>query len=774
MGVQVNSKGKSHALSLVASGKVDKNSSWSFSAEDGNKLLGPNGDDWENYGQFHLGEDTAETEKTKARYKYPFGKDGKVYRSGVVAAKQRAAAQGQTDIENAANDVLQKIDGESKNYFTIKAQADESADISIYGDIGEGFFSEGVGAKKFADELKALGNVKKLNISINSPGGSVFEGLAIYNKLRMHQAQKTVTVDGLAASIASVIAMAGDTVVMPENALMMIHDPWSLAVGNADEMRKTAEVLDKMKDSLVMAYMGKSHMTEEEIRRMMTDETWMNGNDALEKGFADECTKPKKIAASFDLSKFRNAPQSVFIQPPAPAAPKTTNKSKEVRKMKCKKHPGVDMIADVCPSCEHEAAQARALKETRENELNRVKALRAIGKEFKMPELAEYAVEEDWTEDQLRVEVLDRIKKANAGNNGPIHIKVSPAHEGKPFRNLGEQLIAIKSAAQGSVDPRLHEVFNAATGAGENTDSDAGFLIQTDFTTSLLSKSNDTMILAPRCQHINLTGNRLEAPVVDETSRATGSRWGGVRIYRAAEAAQVTKSKPKLAMLEMKLEKIMGIFYASDELLSDAAALESIASQAFVEEFGFKVDDEILRGTGAGEMLGILNAPALVSVTKETGQLAATIDAQNIIKMYARMPARSKPNAVWLINSECMPQIMNLSLILGTAAVPLYFPPGGISASPYGTIFGKPVIEIEQASALGTKGDIMFVDLAQYAIIEKGGINAASSIHVQFLTDEMTYRWTARNNGQPVWKSALTPYKGSATLSPFVSLDTRA
>ena len=659
-----------------------------------------------------------------------------------------------------------------KKYWSMKAKANQEAEIDLYGEIGEGMFSDGIGAKQFSDDLKALGDVKHITCHVNSPGGSVFEGVAIYNQLKMHAAKVTCVVDGLAASIASVICMAGDTIIMPENAMMMIHDPWSMVVGNADELRKTADVMDKIKESLVMAYMGKCNLPEDKVRQMMTDETWMNGNDALENGFCDECTKPMKMAAainSFDLSKFKKSPEFTAM------APEASNPIKEIKAMKCKKHPGTDMVVDSCPVCDHEASVQNAATQTKKNIVETAKALRSIGKEYKAVDLAEYAIENDWTEDQLRGEILNRVKKASAGN-GPLNISVSPAHEGKPFRNFGEQLMAVKAAAQGDAHARqrLTEVYNAPSGASEAVPSDGGFLVQSDFTTALLNRSRETQIIAPRCQHINVSGNGLNAPLIDETTRATGSRWGGVQIYRANEAGTATAKKPKIWNMEMKLEKIIGLFYATDELMADASALESIAGQAFAEEFGFKVDDEIINGTGAGQMMGILNAPCLVSQTKETGQLAATIDAQNIMKMYARMPARSKPNAVWCINSEIMPQLMNMNMTLGTAGVPLYMPAGGLSGSPFATIFGRPVIEIEQAAALGTVGDIIFADFSQYAIIEKGGINATQSIHLQFLTDETTFRWTVRNNGQPIWRSALTPYKGSATLSPFVALATRS
>lgn len=685
-------------------------------------------------------------------------------------------------------------------YYRITAKANKEAEILIYEQIGKDYWDDsGLGAKEFAEELKALGELDKIILRINSPGGSVFEGLAIYNTLRSHTAEKEVHIDGIAASIASVIAMSGK-VIMPENAMLMIHDPAGLVMGPAEDMRKMAETLDKIKDSLIMAYKEKSGMAEKDIADLMSEETWMNGEDALAWGFCDECTKPQKMAASAGLSFFRNfkhIPSEFFknitvtdsgadinlpdkqtkigaVQEPAP------KQQKEVTNMAlCKNCTGLLDDSGECPGCKQEAAVKNAAKTARDGEILRAKNLRVIGKEFSDNQaansmnLAEIAIEKGWTEDQLRIEILNRIKNAPA-QAGYFDGTVTPMHGVKPFRNLGDQLTAIVGAARGQVDNRLLEIQNAASGASEGVPADGGFLVQSDFTLSLLQRANETAILAPRCQTIPVAGNGLDAPVVDETSRATGSRWGGVQVYRTNEAGTVTAKKPKIAMLSMKLEKLMGIFYSTDELLADASALGAIASQAFAEEFAFRIDDEIIRGSGAGQMLGILNAPALVSQSKETGQLADTIQAENIINMYSRMPARNKKNAVWLINSECMPQIMQLSLILGTTAIPLFMPPGGISQAPYGTIFGKPVIEIEQASALGDVGDILFVDLGQYAIIEKGGLVAAQSIHVLFLTDENTFRWTARNNGQPIWKKYMTPYKGSATQSPFVALAERA
>ncbi len=126
------------------------------------------------------------------------------------------------------------------------------------------------------------------------------------------------------------------------------------------------------------------------------------------------------------------------------------------------------------------------------------------------------------------------------------------------------------------------------------------------------------------------------------------------------------------------------------------------------------------------------------------------------------------------MNQEIEPQLDGLVLPVGTGGVPVYLPPGGIADSPYGRLKGRPVIPIEQAAALGDKGDLMLADFSQYQLIDKGGVQAASSMHVQFLTDEMVFRFIYRVDGQPSWKASLTPYKGSNKLSPFVTLAARA
>jgi HK97 family phage major capsid protein len=209
--------------------------------------------------------------------------------------------------------------------------------------------------------------------------------------------------------------------------------------------------------------------------------------------------------------------------------------------------------------------------------------------------------------------------------------------------------------------------------------------------------------------------------------------------------------------------------------MEDATALESVIRDGFVSEFGFLLDDAIINGTGGNQPMGILNSASLVSVTAEAGQAAATIVAENIINMYSRIFASSRNSSVWLINQNVEPELFKLSIGVGTGGIPVYMPAGGLSSLPYSTLFGRPVIAIEQCQTLGTVGDIVLADLQNgYILAEKGGMKSDMSIHVRFQYDEQVFRFVMRVDGPPVRSTSLTPYKGSATQSHFIALATRS
>jgi HK97 family phage major capsid protein len=348
--------------------------------------------------------------------------------------------------------------------------------------------------------------------------------------------------------------------------------------------------------------------------------------------------------------------------------------------------------------------------------------------------------------------------------------KQNPQESERAFKSFGEQLKAIyRSSAPGArVDERL--TTRAASGLNETNPTDGGFLVQQDFVSELLKRTFDTGVLAGKVRRVPIStnANGLKINAVDDDHRKDGCRWGGVQTFWESEADALTGSKPKFRQIELNLKKLTGLCYATDELLQDAAALESVIRQAFTEEFAFKIDDAIIGGSGAGQPLGILKSKALVVQALEQGQ-TAKVTVDNLIKMWSRLWGRSRANSVWYVNQEIEPLLYTLTV----GDKPVYIPAGGLSDTPYATLFGRPVVPLEQCSALGEVGDILLADISQYMLIDKGGINAQSSIHCRFLYDEEVFRFIYRSDGQPIWNKPITPYKGSATLSPFVALAAR-
>jgi len=354
--------------------------------------------------------------------------------------------------------------------------------------------------------------------------------------------------------------------------------------------------------------------------------------------------------------------------------------------------------------------------------------------------------------------------------------------DSKRFASFGEMLLAVRRAEIDRViDPRLRSANDftpqaAASGASEGLPSAGGFLVEQQTMAGLWEKAYDNAPILGRISTVPIGQpfNGVKINGIDETSRADGSRFGGVRGYWAAEADTVTATKPAFRQVSLDLKKLMALYYATDELLADAVALEAVVSRVIPLEMQFKLENAIINGTGAGQPLGITNSGAVVTVNKETGQAATTITYNNIVNMWARCWAPSMASSVWLVNQDILPQLTTMSLSIGTAGYPVYLPQGGANASPYGMLTGRPVIPVEYCATLGTEGDIILADLSQYQGIEKGGLQQASSMHVRFIYGEMTYRFTFRFDGQPMWNSALTPYSGSSnTLSPFITLQSR-
>jgi HK97 family phage major capsid protein len=328
------------------------------------------------------------------------------------------------------------------------------------------------------------------------------------------------------------------------------------------------------------------------------------------------------------------------------------------------------------------------------------------------------------------------------------------------------------------LETREQEEKRAVLGMSEGVNSEGGFLVQNEKSDELLEKVYDESILYNLCEKQPITvGAGYEQDYVNETSRADGSRQGGTQVYWRAEGVANSPTIPKIGQLDLKLQDLIGYTAVTYDLLQDAAGLEAKLTRMFTNEFAFKIDNAIFRGTGAGQPLGIINSPSFVSVAGETGQVTGTVITKNILKMMRQLWPASKSKAVFLANCDLYDQLAELYIAAGTGGIPVWQPAGGLADKPNETLLGRPLHFIEQASAAGvpgttasTLGTLVLADLSQYLIIEKGGMQGESSIHIAFDTAQTAFRWILRINGAPLWSSSLTPFKGTNKLSPFVGL----
>lgn len=380
-------------------------------------------------------------------------------------------------------------------------------------------------------------------------------------------------------------------------------------------------------------------------------------------------------------------------------------------------------------------------------------------------------------EAQKAVEARDAASKEPATT--PIYATPKGSDkEEKLFKNLAEQLKAVKNAAVNNVvDERLaklnkkNEIKNAALGANEGAPEDGGYVVQEDFASGMMESAATAGQILPKVDRyeISSNANRVEWNEIDESSVAT-TVFGGIQVYWAAEAAAVTASKPALKEMEMKLHKLMGIAYSTYELDADSNFTSQLYTKAFTLAIQRELESCIIAGNGAGKPLGILKGGSLVTVAKETAQTADTIIWENIVKMYNRV-LNKQANLAWIMHPDCAEQLDFLNFPIGVGGVPVYL--GASSVGSIASLKGVPIIESDHCSALGDKGDIFLVDLSQYMLITKGGVQTDSSMHVQFLTAENAFRFIFRANGQPKKNATLTIKNSSNTRSSFVTLAER-
>lgn len=345
--------------------------------------------------------------------------------------------------------------------------------------------------------------------------------------------------------------------------------------------------------------------------------------------------------------------------------------------------------------------------------------------------------------------------------------------DSKKFKSFAEQLRAVVEASKphGKIDPRLA---NAASGMNETTDADGGYAVQSDFIGAILDSAyaRSDIMNRVRSYTVGADSNRVNYVLLDDSGDAAQTgvvTAGGVQAYWVDEAGTVTATKPKFKSKELKLRKVMGIAYVTEEMLEDTAFAAQLISDSFGDAVNGLVTSAILNGTGdtGKQPFGILKSNALVTVTPAD---STKLTAKDFLSMKAAMRKKDWSNAVWIIHPDLEAELPLLNDGNGNL---LFIPAGGLSGAQYDTILGRPIIYDEFASAVNSAGDIILADLSQYMLIRKGQERRDWSMHVRFLYDEQCFRIILRLNGAPINDVQYSVRNSTKKRSPFVALGAR-
>ena len=330
------------------------------------------------------------------------------------------------------------------------------------------------------------------------------------------------------------------------------------------------------------------------------------------------------------------------------------------------------------------------------------------------------------------------------------------------FESIGQFFKAVDA---GLSDPRLLKVESSMVGG---TGSAGGFLVPEGFAREILGRAAHKAIVLPRAKVYAMEGQTLNVPCFDDLDSSDGTYFGGLDFQLVPEAGTFTRSDAKIRAIKLNCCKA-GIFTSvSSELSADAGFFESLLPEKLGEAMARGMDHAFLRGTGAGQPIGVLNADSRITVEAEDGQAANTINMNNVLKMDARLAPDCENSAIWLAHPSTKPQLSALERPVGTGGE-LYDVLGGGAPS----LRSKPVLFSELCSELGTEGDLMLVDLSKYAIGLRKNLRIERSDAVSWTEDLIDWRAVMRFDGQPIWNSAYTPRHGSDTLSWCVTLEDR-
>jgi HK97 family phage major capsid protein len=379
----------------------------------------------------------------------------------------------------------------------------------------------------------------------------------------------------------------------------------------------------------------------------------------------------------------------------------------------------------------------------------------------------------------------DITRKIPAGNVEVVQDEVDKITSDKKggFKSFGHYLKDLITVADKFKDTpetlkNWQNAVQKTAGTMEEGDlAQGGYRVPVGFGEAIFQQALEESVVRGKSQFQPIRNQSLKI-VADVDSNHQTNFFGGVTIYRSGEGGQITASNPTYQQIQLTLHKVTGLCHVTSELIEDSdMAVEADVTRKFSQAIAFTMDDDFINGNGSNKPLGMLNSgnPALITVTAVSGQGASTIVADNIIDMYYRMYPQGVKSAVWLANYDTFPQLVKLVLSIGTAGVPLWMPANGegLVNAPNGTLFGRPLILTEKCQALGTAGDIAFVDFSKYIVAGKANNESptvATSIHLKFDYDMQSFRFVMRYDGQPLWVSPLTPKYSSTTVSPFIVL----
>ena len=301
-------------------------------------------------------------------------------------------------------------------------------------------------------------------------------------------------------------------------------------------------------------------------------------------------------------------------------------------------------------------------------------------------------------------------------------------------------------------------------------DSSGGFFVPDEFAAEILDSSLENEIVRPRARVTPMASDTKKIAGLDTSTASGNTLFGGFNANWTGEGNAATEEQTKSRQIELHANKLFLYTLVSNELLRDGVSFDEQLTQAMIRGAGWFLDFAFLQGTGSGQPRGVLNDPTLVTVAKETGQAASTIVYDNLTKMFARLHPASVSNSVWVCNSTAIPQLLALSVSVGTGGshVPVLNDNNGDF-----TMLTRPVLFTEKLQSLGTKGDILLCDFSQYQIGLASDVALDRSMHVGFTTDETGYRTIVRADGQGRWSSAYTPANGD-TQSWAIALATRS